>query len=312
MATIGTISLVKGDIYTTAHKQSENRANDGYGILTGCDVHEQTPNAMGVTIDAGTVMYNGGYVTVAGGNLSIDAADATYPRFDIVYINGAGSVAIAKGTAAAILPTGETAFKKMTTPYPNPSVPAGIILARVYVAPAVSTITNSVIDDIAMQLTQVPLSVLTTRGDIPFRGANTWEKLAKGTAGQAIIQGANDPSWVTRTFDATFPFGDGSSVIVAGSQALRIPIGSKIIAARIRSFDSAGAPVSGSITCTLYKHALSAAIGSTVDTFTMSSATYYEETGLNISVTAGDWLTVITSSITTCTQILCSLTLEAT
>ena len=85
-----------------------------------------------------------------------------------------------------------------------------------------------------------------------------------------------------------------------------------LFAARIRSFDTSGALLSGSVTCTLYKHALSAAIGSTVDTFAISSATYYEETGLSIAVTAGDWLTVITSGITSCKQILCSLTLEAT
>lgn len=34
-----------------------------------------------------------------------------------------------------------------------------------------------------------------TRGDILYRGAATWARLAKGTAGQILTQGANDPAW---------------------------------------------------------------------------------------------------------------------
>jgi len=48
-------------------------------------------------------------------------------------------------------------------------------------------------------------SVLTTRGDIPFRGAAAWERLAKGTSGQFLKQGANDPVWATfAPADVTF------------------------------------------------------------------------------------------------------------
>lgn len=196
MATIGTISLAKGDILTTAHVYSQNRANDGYGIISGCDVHQKTVPGMGVTIDAGVVMYDGTYTTVAGGDVVIDAADATNPRFDIIYVNAVGTCLVAKGTAAAILPTGETAFKKMTTPFPTASIPAGIILARVYVAATVTTILNAAIDDIAMVITQVPLNILTARGDIPYRNANTWARLAKSaTSGHSLIQGANEPTW---------------------------------------------------------------------------------------------------------------------
>lgn len=38
-------------------------------------------------------------------------------------------------------------------------------------------------------------SLLTTRGDIIYRGASAWARLAKGTAGQVLIQGADDPAW---------------------------------------------------------------------------------------------------------------------
>ena len=42
---------------------------------------------------------------------------------------------------------------------------------------------------------QSVLDLLTTRGDISYRGAATWERLAKGNPGQFLEQGANDPFW---------------------------------------------------------------------------------------------------------------------
>lgn len=40
-------------------------------------------------------------------------------------------------------------------------------------------------------------STLTTRGDIVFKGASALERLAKGSTGQVLKQGANDPEWGT-------------------------------------------------------------------------------------------------------------------
>lgn len=39
------------------------------------------------------------------------------------------------------------------------------------------------------------LDVMTTRGDIIYQGAAAPARLAKGTAGYALVQGANDPAW---------------------------------------------------------------------------------------------------------------------
>jgi hypothetical protein len=156
------------------------------------------------------------------------------------------------------------------------------------------------------------VATLTTRGDLLYRGASAPTRLAKGTAGQGLVQGANDPAWTTRSFDAAFPFGDGSAVLVAGACAIRIPIASKIVAARIRSLDAAGAPLSGSITCSLHIHDIDAAIGAASDTFAIASDTDMSETGLNIAVAAGKWLTVVTSDIASCKQVVCILSLEAT
>ncbi len=37
-----------------------------------------------------------------------------------------------------------------------------------------------------------------TRGDVLYRGASNWLNLAKGSAGQILVQGANDPSWASQ------------------------------------------------------------------------------------------------------------------
>ncbi len=339
MANVGYIQTAKSEIYTNAHILSSARADYGYFVLSGCDVTQSGTPGMSVVVDAGYVQcgWSTARKQVTTGTLTVTAAHATLSRIDVVYVDINGTIGIYDGTAAAISPASETNYKKMAAPAPGASIPAGVILALVYVGPTVTTIVNANINDIASwgaYTVESPTS--TTSGKVPYwsstaktlsdgytvgtsannllqldsSGKIAVTNIASGGTGQTIVQGASVPAWTTRTFDVGFPFGDGSAVIPAGAQTYRIPITSKIVAARIRSYDSAGAPLSGSITCTLYKHALSAAIGSTVDTFTISSATYYEETGLNISVTAGDWLTIITSGITTCTQILCSLTLE--
>ena len=46
------------------------------------------------------------------------------------------------------------------------------------------------------------LDVLTTRGDIIYRGATSPARLPKGNANQVLTQGINDPAWVTPTVTA--------------------------------------------------------------------------------------------------------------
>ena len=60
-------------------------------------------------------------------------------------------------------------------------------------APALSAAN---LDHLETQYDEV-LAILTARGDLPYRGATTWERLAKGTAGQFLQQGTNDPLWAT-------------------------------------------------------------------------------------------------------------------
>ena len=71
----------------------------GYGIVSGC-----TPTISGltVTVAAGVVHLAGGTrKEIASTNITLDAADSTNPRIDLVYITSAGEVAKVTGTAAA-------------------------------------------------------------------------------------------------------------------------------------------------------------------------------------------------------------------
>ena len=191
MANVGTMSPVKGDIITTAHLKSLTRRSEEYFVVSGCDVTQQGTPAMGITVDAGVVIYGNTRVVVAGGNAAIGTADATYPRIDIVYVNAAGTIVVLAGAAAAIKPDAETNYKKFTTPYPAESVPAGVILALVHVGAGVTTILNANINDIAeygLDYYNVNrlYNVSEARGCIATKGASTWQTLTAGLDGKYL------------------------------------------------------------------------------------------------------------------------------
>jgi hypothetical protein len=152
-------------------------------------------------------------------------------------------------------------------------------------------------------------TVLTAQGDIMIRDGSGPSRLGKGTEGQFLRQGPNDPAWSTGTFDVAFPFGDGLAVITENQEwGFRMPVACKVVSARIREISQ----TSGSVTCSLYRHALSGDKGSAIDSFALSGSTYYEETGLALTFSAGQWATVAVTGITSAKKIVCTLTFEAT
>ena len=60
----------------------------------------------------------------------------------------------------------------------------------------VTPLSEANMDHLETQFDDV-IALLTTRGDIPYRGAATWERLAKGGEGDFLKQGTNDPYWDT-------------------------------------------------------------------------------------------------------------------
>lgn len=71
----------------------------GYGIVSGC---EPSISGLTVTVAAGIVhLADGTRKEIASTNITLDNADSTNPRVDLVYIDSTGVVAKITGTAAA-------------------------------------------------------------------------------------------------------------------------------------------------------------------------------------------------------------------
>lgn len=89
----------------------------GYGIISGC-----TPTISGLTVSvaAGVVhLADGTRKELSASTVTLDAADATKPRIDLVYIDSAGVVAKVTGTASATptvptLPSGGISVAQVT------------------------------------------------------------------------------------------------------------------------------------------------------------------------------------------------------
>lgn len=64
------------------------------------------------------------------------------------------------------------------------------------------------------------LTLLTTRGDMIYRDATTWARLPKGTSGQVLTMGANDPAWATAAAGGSWEYIGSITTTSGSSQAL--------------------------------------------------------------------------------------------
>jgi hypothetical protein len=99
------------------------------GVVSGCAVTAQGTPDMTVAVAAGTIISGGTLRVVSAGNVTITAADATNPRFDLVVIDASGAKQRRGGTAAS------------NPVFPTPTA-GDAVLAAVYV-PANDTAINS-------------------------------------------------------------------------------------------------------------------------------------------------------------------------
>jgi hypothetical protein len=126
-----------GHFDTLPNWQEYLAESTGYGIVLGC---EPTISGLTVTVGAGIAhLADGTRKEIAQTNITLDDADSTNPRIDLVYIDGTGTVAKITGTAAA-----------------SPSAPAlpsgGIKVCVVTVAANASTGTVNRVQTIAPNL----------------------------------------------------------------------------------------------------------------------------------------------------------------
>ena len=110
---------------------------------------------------------------------------------------------------------------------------------------------------------------------------------------------------------ATVLIGDGVSVITTGIKGgFECPITGNITAARIESLDA----ISGAIAIAVWIEPYAGGVPTAadeVDIFSIAaSGTQSQETGLTISITAGDWITLNVDSVTSMKLIALSLTME--
>lgn len=171
------VNFADGQVVFDNDLEALLRAIEGTGILSGWTTDPHSPAGMSVDVAAGV-----GYVgsskkeTAETTNVAIAAADSTKARRDIIIWDKSESeLAAVTGTAAAILPYGETDFKKMSSPSP-PDIPADddILIAQVYIAAGTSSIVAANIWEkrYILPFTKQPgavsgLATLDASGDVP-------------------------------------------------------------------------------------------------------------------------------------------------
>ncbi len=143
MADIPARETLRGWMWQPIWDLARDRAQGGsYYISGGCANEPASPD-MSIQADELVTAID----TTSAGNVSIDAAHATLGRMDVLYQTAAGAFAIHKGDDAAIddplglyNPSTHANWQTLASPYPKASLPAGVPLYIVFVAPAVTAI----------------------------------------------------------------------------------------------------------------------------------------------------------------------------
>lgn len=119
----------------------------GNGIITGLTQAEDSPADMSVVVAAGTYVANGVVVTKGSeSDVTIEAADGSNPRKDIIIGDSSGNITVIKGTAATAIPSGQTG-PNTSAPVPGNITANKIIICEVWVGAGVTTIVDANLTD---------------------------------------------------------------------------------------------------------------------------------------------------------------------
>lgn len=269
---------------------------NSYSVTSGCGLTYSGAN-MGVTIAAGSVLFNGGTVAVAGNTVTL-VSDATNPRWTWIGVPSGGTVDIVSGTAAAT----------PTVPEIGDRVP----LALVYVQANLAIANNATYKLDKRVLYSGVNAILTTTGDVPYASAaNTPARLGIGTSGQVLTVSGGTPAWSGLVSSVGAILDGGGSDIPANTIVyVRVPF-----ACTINEF-TVLADQSGSITVKVYKDTYANYPPNASDDISngglaLSSVVKNTDTtlsGWTTSIAAGDVIAFTnTTAATTITSATCQL-----
>ena len=106
-------------------------------IISGCEVTEQNPTSMGISVSEGTIFFNENqnFISIDDTDLILSASHATLPRFTLITVDNSGVLDTIDGT-------------ELSTPrFPDFPGESTIILAAIYVPNGISEIENNYIID---------------------------------------------------------------------------------------------------------------------------------------------------------------------
>jgi hypothetical protein len=249
-----------------------------------------------------------------------DIAGLTYAQGDILYYNGTNVVNLGAGTSGQFLKTQGTGANPVWASATGATLADGDYGdITVSSSGTVMSIDNNTVTYAKMQDVSATSRVLgrktagagdpeeltlsdvldfigsAAQGDILYRGASGWARLAAGTSGQFLqTQGASaNPQWASEPFDATafYPGVPGNS-----AKVLRVPVARAVtFAANFSgSYAKAGTAATGSCSFDIQKN------GSSVGTISFSasgtSGTFTSSGGTSVSFAAGDVLGILAPS----------------
>lgn len=261
-------SPADGDVLGAAELKAITEAGVNNGVVSGCQVAAASPANKTLVVDAGVICYNGTRITCIGATLDFTSViDPAYPKVCLVYVNLAGVPQIHAGVGQAIEPAGTSEANWKQWEEPH---------AALSTCPA------------GILLAKVKLSAAET--DIAT------------TDIYSIAQMVVLPA----TYNIELCMHNNGQVLPTGTMpGSQVPISGTIISATIISADD----TSGSMGLTLKKatYANAPTTMSTIDTYTVTTAKKYQETGLAIPVTAGDWIIPTIDTVTSFRAVTLSL-----
>lgn len=225
-------TVLRDHTYRACHRLALLRALDGDYIINGQEpAMSQCGAGANMSVDVGAFKYLLAGVfgeKTSTTNVVIDAADATNPRIDLIYLATGGTITVLKGTAKAIKPLNESTWQKYEEPYPADLLgTAGIVLAEVLVPAGATTIVDAYIRNIVVSEALALYYASEARGDLLYRNATAWARLAGVEQGSIFYEGANlDPAWLAHGSygDRLISGGHGANPFMAGADGW-IPAG---------------------------------------------------------------------------------------